>query len=142
MKIKQSGRQRVPAASRPHDHRSKKLTLPSGTTGFVDDTGKWVCTGSQMGRRDILPSEQKEPYRLRLTRLPFIDGCYDWCGAYWGFPANIWCAWSGGSALTEFKDSPAPKPNELEVCVFVRANGRDAAKKLISQKLLNAKFYR
>jgi hypothetical protein len=101
-----------------------KLHLPSGTTGFVNDAGHWVCTGSQFGRRDELPDDRLTLRKLRLTRLPFVDGDYDRWGAYWGSPANLWCAWADG------------------VRVFVRADNRVEAKKLTTVKLPNAKFYR
>ncbi len=129
MKTNQSSQQhRMSAASHPHAHRNQKLKLPSGITGFFNEAGRWICTGSQFGRRDILSTDPKEPCRLRLTRLPFIDGVYDRWGAYWGLPANIWVGWNA--------------PSEQDILVFVRANDRDAAKHLIGQKLTNATFYR
>ena len=100
-----------------------KLHLPTGTTGFFSDTGKWVCTGSQFGRRDVLPVD-REPSKLRLNRLPFVDGDYDRWGAYWGSPANVWCGWN---------DS---------VRIFVRADNRAEAKEIILTKLSTAKFHR
>ena len=100
-----------------------KLQLPSGTTGFVNDAGKWICTGSQMGRRDELPSDRQAVCKLRLTRLPFVDSDYDRWGAYWGSPANVWLGWADGVRL------------------FVRADDRDEAKKFIQVKLPTAKFY-
>jgi len=65
----------------------KKLSLPDGATGFTSDTGEWVCTGSQMGRRNVLPDDRSEPCKLRLARLRLVDGGYDQWGAYWGSPA-------------------------------------------------------
>ena len=59
-----------------------KLQLPRGTTGFWNDKNEWFCTGSQMGRRDVLPASTHP--KLRLERLRFVDGCYDRAGAYWG----------------------------------------------------------
>jgi hypothetical protein len=100
-----------------------KLQLASGTTGFLNDAGKWICTGSQFGRRDVLPDDQSSS-KLRLNRLPFVDVDYDRWGAYWGSPANVWCAWDG------------------DVRVFVRADDRAEAKKLILTKLPTAKFHR
>lgn len=105
-----------------------RLKLPSGTTGFNDDTGKWVCTGSQMGRRDALPDNRNEPCKLHLERLRFIDGCYDQWGAYWGSPANLYCAWGDAG--------------EIQAFVFVRASSRHEAKEKVLMKLPSAKFYR
>lgn len=102
-----------------------KLKLPSGTTGFTNDQGRWICTGSQMGRRNQLPENRNEPVKLRMERLRFVGGDYDTAGAYFGGPANVHCAW-----------------NSDGVRVFVRANSRDQAKNKVREQLPNAKFYR
>ena len=104
-----------------------KLSLPSGSTGFTRDDGTWQATGSQMGRRNILPDDRKADCRLRLTRLPFVDGDYDRWGAYWGSPANVWCAW--GSV------------GEVSARVFVRSNSRESAKQAVREVLPGATFY-
>lgn len=72
--------------------------------------------GAQMGRPSIIPPDY-DGEKLQLVRLPFVDGAYDRWGAYWGLPANVWCAW--GQTATE----------QMEV--FVRADSRQAAKKAI-----------
>ncbi len=100
-----------------------KLQLGRGVTGFTNDAGKFVCTGSQMGRRDVLPA-QTSP-KLRLQRLRFVDDCYDSGGAYWGCPENVWCAW-----------------DEQGTRVFRRANSRDEFKQLIRGEWPLARFYR
>lgn len=105
-----------------------KLSLPSGITGFYNDENKWIATGSQMGRRNVLPDDRNIPAKLHLVRLPFVDGCYDKWGAYWGSPANVWCAW-GDCA-------------EVAVKVFIRANDRREAKARVREELPNARFYR
>lgn len=113
-----------------------KLTLPSGSTGFTNDAGQWVCTGSQMGRRNILPDDPKRATgRLRLQRLPFVDGCYDRWGAYWGSPANVWMVWG------DLCQRPL-SPGIVETQVFVRANSRDEAKAKVREQLPQARFYR
>ena len=91
-------------------------TLPwkqNGVTSFINDNGERQVTGSQMGRRNIIPADYAGE-KLKLRRVPFVDGAYDQGGAYWGTPANLWCAW--GETETE----------QLEV--FVRAADRDSAK--------------
>ena len=35
---------------------------------------------------------------LRCFRLRFIDDCYDEGGAYWGMPANVYCAMNDSGA--------------------------------------------
>jgi hypothetical protein len=85
---------------------------------------KRVCLGAYMGRPDMLPDDQLAPIKLHLRRVPFVDSCYDQGGAYWGCPANLWCAWSGA------------------VEVYVRADSRQAAKEMVGGSLPNARFYR
>lgn len=75
--------------------------------------GERVCTGARMGRRNIIPADYAGQ-KLNLRRVPFVDGAYDPGGAYWGTPANLWCAW--GETETE----------KLEV--YVRAADRQRAK--------------
>lgn len=105
-----------------------KLKLPSGVTYGIDNNGNRVCTGTQMGRRNILPADPKAPIKLRLQRLPFVDQCYDRWGAYWGSPANVWCAWGEDS--------------EIQVFVFVRADSRTLAKQGVVSHIPGATFYR
>ncbi len=78
--------------------------------------GERFCAGAQMGRPNIIPADYNSE-KLSLRRVPFVDGAYDQGGAYWGAPANLWCAW--GETETE----------QLEV--FVRATDRDAAKLMV-----------
>jgi hypothetical protein len=102
---------------------SKTLSLPSGATFFINDAGQRVCTGSKMGRRDTLPASTHP--RLRLRRLPFVDGCYDRQGAYWGSPANVWLAWDDeGTQL------------------FRRGDTRENVKAAILAEYPHASFYR
>ena len=95
-----------------------------GATYGYDGAGKRICTGSKMGRPTILPDDPKKTITLRMERLRFIDGCYDKGGAYWGAPANLYCAYAE------------------EVQVFVRANSRFEAKKLVRDQIPGAHFYR
>lgn len=108
----------------------KPFSLPSGATGFTNDAGQWICTGSQMGRRDQMPDDPSQPAKLRLIRLPFVDGCYDRWGAYWGSPANVWCA------------TGEMRGEEFTVFLFLRADSREQAKSQVREKLPQAKFYR
>ena len=78
-----------------------------------------------MRRRNVLPeSPQTASPKLNLYRLPFVDGCYDEGGAYWGAPADIYRA--------------AGEDTEI----FVRAASRDEAKHQVHEQLPNARFYR
>jgi hypothetical protein len=106
--------------------------LSDGTTGFLDDNGTWVCTGSRMGRRDKLPDDTNEPVKLRLVELKMVDGCYDQGGAYWG----CWSPSQGGMYRAYGEGS------EFVVELFVRAKTRDDAKRQVLAKLPKARFYR
>lgn len=106
--------------------KSKRLVLPNGLRYGESSEGKRVCLGVRMGRPDRLPlPASQESVKLRLQRLPFVDGCYDRWRAYWGAPANVWCAWAGD-----------------DIQVFVRADSRDEAKRKVLKTLPKAKFYR
>lgn len=94
-----------------------KLTLSSGSSPY----------GAQMGRCNQVPCDYAGE-KLRLQRLPFVDGDYDRWGAYWGAPANIWCAW--GESATE------------QVRIFMRADSRERAKHLICHCYPKVRFYR
>lgn len=116
-----------------------KLILPSGTTGFWNDRNEWVCTGSQMGRRNVLPEDTQAGCKLHLTKLPLIDGCYDRAGAYWGAPSNLWIAYTAHHVY-----SPVQCETQLipSLMVFVRADNREVAKQLVRKELPKARFYR
>lgn len=135
-----------------------KFSLPNGTTGFTDDTGKWVCTGSQMGRSNILPTDRLTASpKLHLIRLPFVDQCYDRWGAYWGGPANVWCAYGKLMAVDcgccgsyhregytgDCRDGKARLDTWQDEAfrVFVRADSRDEAKCKVRESIPNARFY-
>lgn len=119
------------------------LSLPSGATGFTDDRGQWVCTGSQMGRRNVLPDDRKASVKLRLVRLPFVDGCYDKWGAYWGSPANVYCAFAGDATETELQGFARVPVRVMrpDVAIFTRANSHAEAKQKVRELLPNARFY-
>ena len=89
--------------------------------------------GAPMGRGnrcDMLPEEVGKVF---LQRVPFIDGCYDRGGAYWGLPANLW------RAYFEW----VPDDGDTEVFEqFIRADSRKQAKKLLAEDFPNIRFYR
>ena len=99
----------------------------SGTTGFINDAGERVCTGSMMGRSCKIPADVETVRKLHLQRVPFVDGCYDQGGAYWGSPANLYCAW--GESDTE------------QAVLFLRANSRADAQRQALESFPNAKFF-
>ena len=118
-----------------------KIVLPSGATGFTNDSGHWICTGSQFGRRDVVAAA---PGKLRLQKLPFVDDCYDRWGAYWGAPETIWIAFSDPRWEVELQgfNRVATRVMKFRTALFVRANTRAEAKMLVRSTLPNAIFYR
>lgn len=81
--------------------------------------------GAPMGRRSyIKPREDSGKLYVRL--LPFVDGCYDKGGAYWGSPANLY------RAVT----------SDCEVEIFVRANSREDAKNQVLKVYPSAEFFK
>jgi hypothetical protein len=62
--------------------------------------------------------------KAHLQKVPFYDGCYDKGGAYWGGPADLWCAWNETGTR------------------YVRAPNRDAAKQAIIKANPEVRFYR
>lgn len=110
--------------------------LPNGATGFTNDAGQWICTGSQMGRRDRLPSVVNGPIKMRLVQLRFVSGDYDKGGAYWGYTPGTAIYRGVSSVVQHFGDS-------LHYAeLFVRANSRADAKAQVLAKLPGATFYR
>jgi hypothetical protein len=113
-----------------------KLKLESGSTFFVNAEGVKVCTGSQMGRLNIIPAcvtaPDALPIKLQMERLRWVDGCYDAGGAYWGRPdsgKNVYCAWGKYG------------PNDVSVQVFAWALTRKDAKREVREKISNATFF-
>lgn len=80
------------------------------------------------GRNILPPDHAAASPKMRLIRLPFVDGAYDRWGAYWGSPANVWCATGDCEEIVAF--------------VFVRADSREQAKQLVRESIPNARFYR
>lgn len=88
--------------------------------------------GAPMGRvehRDFVPDDM--PIKMHLQYVPFIDGCYDRGGAYWGMPANLWRAY--------YRDEG---DEDIHIDFFIRASSRDAAKKLVLEEYPSARFFR
>jgi len=102
--------------------------LRPGSTGFYNDRNEWQCTGSMMGRANVIPSDWPSVRKLHLRRVPLVDGCYDQGGAYWGGPDDLFCAWGD---------------SDMEQAVFyTRAKDRKEAKSRARMRFPNAKFYR
>ena len=86
--------------------------------------------GAPMGRCETLPENPNATGKLQLAHVPFIDGCYDRGGAYWGMPADLYHA-------EGYLDG-----EDLTTCLFVRADNHEAAKAKIRARFPNVKFYR
>lgn len=106
--------------------------LPTASTGFYSGSGLWVCTGSQMGRPNILPENTSAPGKLRMIRLGWHDGDYDAGGAYWGNSGGTCIYWAKGDLAGE----------EFTTQLFVRAKSRAEAKRIVLETLPHVTFYR
>ena len=107
---------------------STKRKLSNGATGFTNEQGEWVCTGSAMGRRDHIPSDFITVKKLHLVKLKMSScGCYDSGGAYWGQGLPMY--WAYGESDTEQAE------------MFMRAKNRENAKAQALARFPSAKFY-
>lgn len=80
--------------------------------------------GAPMGRSNVGGTDDT-PIVLTLRLVPFHDGDYDPGGAYWGSPANLWCAWSPDRSVIQ----------------YVRARSKDVAEAMIREAVsLEATF--
>lgn len=96
-----------------------KLTLENGAS----------ARGAQMGRTDTMPEDAQSAPLLHVQRVRFVEGGYDFGGAYWGSPDNLYCAET---------DDDQPE----YVRLFVRAGSARDARTKIQKRLPNARFYR
>lgn len=107
--------------------------------------------GAPMGRRNRDDLEE-DVGRVFLQRVPFIDGCYDRGGAYWGAPANLWRAYAEverkedeegtGDKIRDYLNPPGRAGDILVFEQFIRANSREQAKKLLREDFPTISFYR
>lgn len=89
--------------------------------------------GAPLGRRNTCEMLPEEVGRVFLQHVPFIDGCYDKGGAYWGYPANLYRAYVE-MEITE---------GVIDVFEhFLRANTREKAKQALREEFPNITFYR
>ena len=108
--------------------KSTPRKLSSGLTGFYDANIKWHCTGSAMGRCNVIPSDAATVRKLHLVRLRMsADGCYDSGGAYWGQGAPLY--WAYGESDTE------------QVEAFFRAQDRVDARRQARALFPHARFF-
>lgn len=104
----------------------RRQLRPFETNGIHYGTGpngERICRGAMMGRRSIRPASPASA-KLHLERVRLDAGGYDKGGAYWGFGSPLYCAHGEG------------------VTLFVRANGREAAKAAVREELATATFLR
>ena len=70
--------------------------------------------GAPLGRA-VYDETNGEPTACRLSYVRFTDGGYDYGGAYWGFPANLFWLRS---------------KHDDTLCAFYRAKSRSVAAKM------------
>jgi hypothetical protein len=81
--------------------------------------------GAQMGRKDNVPSDIITMGKLHLERLNFVDGDYDYGGAYWGGGTSEKIYWAYGETST------------AQIDIFVRAKDRSDAKEKVRLEMIN-----
>ncbi len=105
--------------------------LKSGVTGFTNESGEFVCTGSSIGRASSAPGPCTPGAKFSLSLLKLNSGGYDSGGAYWGLGPNLYRAYSSEG-----------NGEEIQEC-FLRAKDREEAKEKIKEHWFpGAKFYR
>ena len=110
-----------------------KLYLPNGSTGFWNERNEWQSTGSQMGRRNIIPDHPFDQ-KLSIQRVKLYDSAYDKGGAYWGGPENLYCAFA-------YLPSQISIMAQFSAIAFCRASCRAKAKQIVRKLIPSAKFY-
>lgn len=108
----------------------KPPKLKSGVTGFTNESGQFVPTGSSMGRFSSTPGPCTPGAKFYLSKLKLDSGGYDSGGAYWGHPNNLYRAYSSEGNGEEVQES------------FFRAKNRKEAKETVKASFPGAKFYR
>ena len=97
---------------------------------YLKEHPRFCTYGAPMGDRDWR-GDPDGVYKFHLQRLRFVDGDYALDGTYWGAPANVYCAWDDD-----------PEGQDEQVRMFVRADSRSEAKRLVLVDYPNARFYR
>ncbi len=74
--------------------------------------------GAPMGRR----SDAGLTGKVRLQRVPYVDGDYDPGGAYWGYVPGLplWCAWNDEGTRYLRAPSRTAAKAQLVGCTFYR----------------------
>lgn len=111
-------------------NKMKMPPLKSGITGFTNEHGDFVCTGSATGRHSSPPGPCTPGAKFHLARIPIDSGGYDPGGAYFGLGGPLYRAYSSEG-----------NGEEVQEC-FCRAENREAAKRYVGNRFLGAKFYR
>jgi hypothetical protein len=106
--------------------------LSDGLNWFTNEHGARVCTGSQMGRTNVVPEEGMEWPCLRLFRMAMNSGgAYDSGGAYWG---------AGDGRIGWMYRAYSDEGDNMAINIFVRALDRKDAMAKIKAMYPQAKF--
>lgn len=81
-----------------------------------------------MGRPETHRTGLTDP-QFQVERVPLVDGGYDYQGAYWGSPDNLWVA-----------DFTTPRTGTVIVHYFLRAPSRAEAMLMVRRDYPSAKF--
>jgi len=89
--------------------------------------------GSQMGRSNQLPKNALTTGKLQMQKMEWVDGDYDWGGAYWGRSEKHGDMYHVEGNL---------KNEDGTTIIFIRALNRKRAKEQVLKQLPNVSFYR
>lgn len=119
--------------------------LSDGATFCDGPDGGRLCTGSQMGRANVLPSDPAQRSarcKLRLVRLRWVSGDYDPAGAYWGATRRYPYHGPGMAPALDWIFRAVGNVGDVRAEVFTRARDRATARAAVAVLLPGARFYR
>jgi len=118
--------------------------LSSGIRGFNDKDGRFVPTGSSMGRGSSVPADKSIAAAFEIESImDRKDKAYDKGGAYWGhLPKNpVYRAYAELPEPVEFERNGGYSDGmQDQIELFFRANSMGAARKHVKSMFPNATF--
>lgn len=140
--------------------RKAKDYLSKGCSKYGADMGRKAeglapCHPYDAEWRDIVDRPDNVNVRagfggkLRLMRMPLVDGAYDQGGAYWGSPDNMWlCVGEYTEHNTCVRVASLPVRAELvnlagePIRLYIRAATREEAKAKVRAYFPSCRFYK
>lgn len=86
--------------------------------------------GAPMGRGNDYCADNELVFKTQVEFIPFVDGCYDCGGAYWGAGTDLWA----------FEGIHTDEHGDTTMGGFVRASNREWAMMYVKGTYPNAVF--